>query len=71
MTGEITTAQKGSFAPIPGNSLGLAIVKSIAEGHAGNVTVESEPGKGSRFTWSLPLVQTEESIRVGIERNMQ
>ncbi len=41
---------------IEGNGLGLAIVKSIAEGHRGNVTVESEPGKGSAFTLTLPLV---------------
>jgi signal transduction histidine kinase len=44
---------------IEGNGLGLAIVKSIAEGHGGNVTVESEVGKGSCFTVSLPLLQGE------------
>ncbi|MCI0553649.1 MAG: hypothetical protein L0287_22100 [Anaerolineae bacterium] len=31
MISEITTAQKGSFAPLPGNGLGLAIVKFIVE----------------------------------------
>jgi signal transduction histidine kinase/DNA-binding response OmpR family regulator len=41
---------------IEGNGLGLAIVKSIAMGHGGDVTVESEPGKGTCFTFSLPLV---------------
>jgi signal transduction histidine kinase/response regulator RpfG family c-di-GMP phosphodiesterase len=40
---------------IEGNGLGLAIVKSIAEGHGGDVTVESESGKGSCFTLTLPL----------------
>jgi two-component system NtrC family sensor kinase len=40
---------------IEGNGLGLAIVKSIAESHGGDVTVESESGKGSCFTFSLPL----------------
>ena len=39
---------------IEGNGLGLAIVKSIAEGHGGDVTVESEVGKGSCFTLTLP-----------------
>ena len=39
---------------IEGNGLGLAIVKSIAEAHGGDVTVESEPGKGSCFTLILP-----------------
>jgi CheY-like chemotaxis protein len=33
----------------------LAVVNSIAKQHGGNVTVESEAGKGSCFTMSLPL----------------
>jgi len=41
---------------IEGNGLGLAIVKSTIEGHGGDVTVESELGKGSCFTFSLPLI---------------
>ncbi|GAB4538539.1 MAG: hypothetical protein Fur002_02160 [Anaerolineales bacterium] len=38
-----------------GNGLGLAIVKSIVERHGGQVSVESEVGKGARFIVSLPL----------------
>ncbi|MEP6894644.1 MAG: HAMP domain-containing sensor histidine kinase, partial [Chloroflexota bacterium] len=41
---------------IEGNGLGLAIVKSIAVEYGGDVTVESETGKGTCFTFSLPLV---------------
>ncbi len=40
---------------IEGNGLGLAIVKSIAKAHGGDVMVESEVGKGSCFTFALPL----------------
>jgi len=45
---------------IEGNGLGLAIVKSIIEKHQGTIAVQSEPGKGSCFTTSLPCSYTEE-----------
>jgi len=38
-----------------GTGLGLAIVKEIAEAHHGTVHVESEVGKGSVFTFKLPV----------------
>jgi signal transduction histidine kinase len=37
-----------------GTGLGLAIVKSLMEAHEGHITVESQEGKGSRFTVSFP-----------------
>ena len=37
-----------------GIGIGLAIVKAIVDAHEGTITVESEPGKGSRFTVKIP-----------------
>ena len=38
-----------------GSGLGLSLVRHIAQAHGGEVEVESTPGKGSKFTLTLPL----------------
>jgi signal transduction histidine kinase len=54
---KFTVADDSSTSKYGGTGLGLALSQRLCKLMGGEVTVESEPGKGSRFTVSMPLVE--------------
>jgi signal transduction histidine kinase len=46
-----------------GTGLGLPITRRLVQEHGGSIWLDSEPGKGSRFTFTIPLkISNDEDI---------
>jgi signal transduction histidine kinase len=51
----LTRVDKSRARATGGSGLGLTIAKRLVEAHGGKIEARSKPGKGSRFSFTLPV----------------
>jgi signal transduction histidine kinase/HAMP domain-containing protein len=65
---EFTQVDGSDSRRFGGTGLGLPITQKLVELHGGRISVESQVGQGSKFTFSLPVNQPESSVDLPVEK---
>ncbi|WP_456406930.1 sensor histidine kinase [Thiolapillus sp.] len=54
-----------------GTGLGLAVVKAVVQGHGGEMSIQSTPGKGTSIRISLPSANSENTLPASMVRHQE
>ncbi len=68
---EFVQADHGADQKVTGTGLGLSIARKLVERMGGALSLESEPGKGSVFSFTIPLMLSSEEAYHAIQKDKE
>ena len=68
---EFVQAEQGSDQKVTGTGLGLSIARKLVERMGGSLSLESEPGKGSVFSFTIPLMLSSEEAYQALQKEKE